>query len=193
MKTSQVGINLIKSFEGLKLEAYKPVETEKYWTIGYGHYGSDVKQGQKITSTQAENMLKKDVAEFEGYVNNLKMSLNQYQFDALVSFAFNLGNGNLVQLVKGRTMTQIANAILLYNKAGGKTLTGLVRRREAERALFVKPVAPAKVQAVYYTVKSGDNLTEIAVKYKTTVANLMKLNTIKNVNLIKIGQRIRIK
>ncbi|MET3831044.1 GH24 family phage-related lysozyme (muramidase) [Paenibacillus sp. DS2363] len=143
-KISKVGIDLIKSFEGCKLTAYKPVSTEQYWTIGWGHFGPDVKQGQKITQAQADAMLVADLAKYEAYVNNpsyvpVTDKLNQNQFDALTSFCYNCGAGNLKQLCNGRTLAQIAASITKYNKAGGNVLNGLVRRRQAELELFNKP------------------------------------------------------
>ncbi|WP_336761712.1 lysozyme [Paenibacillus sp. USHLN196] len=143
-KISQAGIKLIKSFEGCKLTAYKPVSTEQYWTIGWGHYGPDVKQGQKIIQAQADAMLVSDLTKYEAYVNNpsyvaVTDKLNQNQFDALTSFCYNTGPGNLKQLCNGRTVAQIATSITKYNKAGGSVLKGLVRRRQAELDLFNKP------------------------------------------------------
>ena len=140
MKISTNGINLIKSFEGVRLTAYKPVSTEKYWTIGYGHYGADVKKGMTITMQKAEEFLVQDLVKFENYVNNLKRNFNQNEFDALVSFAYNCGEGNLKLLCKNRSNNQIAQAILMYNKAGGKVLDGLTKRRNSERELFLKPI-----------------------------------------------------
>lgn len=140
MKTSRNGINLIKQFEGCRLEAYKAVSTEKYFTIGYGHYGADVKKGMVISQNKADELLVKDLERFEGYVNKLSLSLSQNQFDALVSFTYNCGPGNLNRLTLGRTLPQIADAILLYNKSGGKVLKGLERRRKAERELFLKEI-----------------------------------------------------
>lgn len=137
MKTSKKGIDLIKKFEGCRLTAYKPVTTEKYYTIGYGHYGADVAPNMKITQAQADAFLVADLKRFEDSVNATKLVINQNQFDALVSFAYNCGAGNLNKLVLGRSITQIADALLAYNKGGGKVLTGLVRRRQAERALFL--------------------------------------------------------
>ena len=137
MKTSQNGINLIKQFEGCRLTAYKPVPTEQYWTVGYGHYGADVLPNMTITQDVAEALLVKDLARFEQQVIDTGLTLNQNQFDALVSFAYNCGGRNLLSLVKGRSLPQIADAMLLYNKAGGKVLEGLNRRRRAERALFL--------------------------------------------------------
>ena len=138
MKTSKNGIELIKKFEGCRLTAYKPVITEKYWTIGYGHYGADVKQGMRITHAQAEAYLIADLVKFETSVNALSLSLTQNQFDALVSFTYNCGAGNLKKLVTGRNLREIADALLLYNKAGGKELKGLTKRRKEERTLFLK-------------------------------------------------------
>ncbi|PAD73926.1 lysozyme [Paenibacillus campinasensis] len=142
-KISQSGLSLIKSFEGCRLTAYKPVPTEKYWTIGWGHHGPDVKQGMTITQAEADALLVRDLAKFEAHVNDpanvpVTAKLNQNQFDALVSFCYNCGPGNLKKLCEGRTIEQIAQNITAYNKAGGKILNGLVRRREAELALFNK-------------------------------------------------------
>ncbi len=137
MKISQKGIDLIKSFEGCVLSAY--LCPSNVWTIGYGHT-TGVYQGQVITKEQAEEYLKTDLVRYEGYVNNTCLVLNQNQFDALVSFTYNCGSGNLKKLIANRNIAQIAEAMLLYNKSNGKTLSGLVRRREAERKLFLTPV-----------------------------------------------------
>ena len=141
MNISSKGLNLIKKYEGCRLTAYKPVAAEKYWTIGYGHYGPDVRAEMKITQAQADAYLRNDVAKFVADVNCLGRDWNQNQFDALVSFTYNCGKGNLVTLTTGRNAAQIADHILLYNKgAGGVVLPGLVRRRKEERALFTTPV-----------------------------------------------------
>ena len=137
MKTGYKGLNLIKRYEGCKLIAYKPVPTETFWTIGWGHYGADVSPGMVITQAQADAFLVSDLAKFENAVNATGLKLNQNQFDSLVSFAYNCGAGNLKKLVSGRTLPQIAEAMLAYNKGGGKVLAGLTRRRQAERALFL--------------------------------------------------------
>ena len=93
MKISEKGLELIKTFEGLRLSSYKALSAEKYYTIGYGHYGSDVSKDMIITESQAEELLKKDVEKFEDKVNKYSnYSFNQNQFDALVSFAYNIGN-----------------------------------------------------------------------------------------------------
>lgn len=152
------GLDLIKSFEGCRLTAYKPVSTEKYWTIGWGHYGSDVTQGMKITQARADELLLQDVADSVSFVNNpvyvpITASLNQNQFDALVSFTFNCGAGNLKTLCANRTAAQIAAKIPAYNKSGGKVLNGLVRRRAAEQALFNKAVGSTDTSIEPTTVK----------------------------------------
>ena len=160
MKTSQKGIDLIKSFEGLVLTAYKPVKAEPYYTIGYGHYGSEVKYGQTITKTQAEQILKNDLIKYETAVTayNYVYSWNQHEFDALVSFTFNCGTGSLKNLLKNgtRSRAEIRKAILLYNKdVSGNTLAGLVRRRKAELELFNRPVTvqPVTPDKEYETVE----------------------------------------
>ena len=138
--TSQAGIDLIKSFEGCVLKAYRcPANV---LTIGYGHTGSDVYDGLVWTQTQAENALKNDLKKYENYVNALMKeygySFLQCQFDALVSFTYNCGKGNLYKLTQNgrRTAKEIHDALPLYNKANGKVLNGLVRRRTAEQKLF---------------------------------------------------------
>ena len=86
MKISEKGLNLIREFEGCRLTAYKPVAAERYYTIGYGHYGADVHAGMRITQSQADAYLEKDVAKFVASVNALGRNWTQNQFDALVSF-----------------------------------------------------------------------------------------------------------
>ena len=141
MKISEKGLELIKTFEGLRLSAYKALSTEKYYTIGYGHYGSDVRKDMSITESQAEELLKKDVEKFEDKVNKYSnYNFNQNQFDALVSFAYNIGNIDQLTAKGTRTIEQISSHISLYVKAGGKTLAGLVKRREKEKELFDTPV-----------------------------------------------------
>lgn len=141
MKTSDKGIELIKKFEGCKLTAYR--DAVGVLTIGYGHTG-DVKEGQKITQKKADALLISDLEKFEMGVNLLilaKYKFTQNEFDALVSFAYNCGLGNLQKLTNygKRNKGQIADAIPLYNKAGGKVLNGLTKRRKAERDLFLSP------------------------------------------------------
>ena len=136
--TSDEGVALIKKFEGCVLKAYKAVATEKFWTIGFGHYGPDVHQGDIITMERATELLKLDLQNAESTVNKIGQ-WTQHEFDALVSFTYNCGPGNLAHLVNNRNKSEIAEAMLLYVKAGGITLQGLVRRRKAERAHFLTP------------------------------------------------------
>lgn len=191
MKTSKAGIDLIKSFEGCRLVAYKcPAGV---WTIGYGHtFG--VRAGQKITQKQAEDFLKSDLQVYEkGVEKAVRVKLNQNQFDALVSFSYNCGLGALrsstllKKLNKGDYKGASAE-FPRWNKANGRILAGLKRRRKEEKALFDK----IPVQTVY-TVKKGDTLSKIANKYNTTVAQLVKLNNIKNPDLIYPGQKVKVK
>ena len=143
MKLSNNGLELIKKFEGCRLTAYKCFSHEKYYTIGYGHYGADVKAGQTITQQQADELLRKDVARFEKSVNKIQQVKGlQNAFDALVSFTYNCGEGNLKTLCDGRDLHTIADKILLYNKSGGVKITGLVKRRTEERALLMRDLMP---------------------------------------------------
>lgn len=142
---SSIGLNLIKSFEGCKLTAYKCLPTEKYYTIGYGHYGSDVTTGMKITKEQAEELLLQDCKKAIKHVNSFmsKYNFNQNQFDALVSFAFNVGSINQLTASGTRTLEQISSKITAYNKSGGRVIAGLVKRRAKEKELFDTPTSTA--------------------------------------------------
>jgi lysozyme len=139
MKISNIGIDLIKQFEGCETEAYKcPAGV---WTIGYGHI-KGVQEGDVITETQAHEMLVEELKEYESYIlNAVEVDLNQNQFDAMVSWVYNLGPTNLksstlLQELNSKNYNAAAQEITKWNKAGGKVLTGLVRRREAEASLF---------------------------------------------------------
>ena len=154
MKTNEAGIKIIKDFEKCKLKAYKPVPTEKAYTIGWGHYG--VVMGTVWTQQKADEQFLIDIQKFEKAVEDLKRDFNENEFSALVSFCYNAGAGNLKTLCKGRTNAQIADALLLYNKGGGKVLEGLNKRRKAERELFL---TPAKTKSeLPYKVKTLNNL-----------------------------------
>lgn len=137
MSISDTGLDIIKRFEGCKLTSYK--DSVGVWTIGYGHT-SGVTSGQTITQAQADAFLRSDCGTAEKAVNAYyaRYQWNQNQFDALVSFTFNCGAGNLKTLLQGgtRTIAQISAKIPAYNKAGGKVLAGLTRRRAAEKELF---------------------------------------------------------
>ncbi len=142
MEISEQGIALIKSFEGCRLAAYKAVSTEKYYTIGWGHYGADVKAGQTISQEEADALFLSDIQRFVKYTNHYAASvkLNQNQFDALVSFCYNAGPGTLKKLLSERTPEKIAEHITdeKYAKSGGKVLKGLVLRRQQEKKLFCR-------------------------------------------------------
>ena len=142
MDISQNGIDLIKRFEGCRLTAYKcPANV---LTIGYGHTGQDVKQGLTITQEQAEKLLKSDLTVHCNNVSKLvKVPLNQNQFDALVSFEYNIGYGNLsrstlLALLNQKKYKEASEEFKKWKYAGGKVLAGLVKRREAEKELFIK-------------------------------------------------------
>ena len=137
MTVNDKGIKLIKSFEGLRLKAYKALPTEKYYTIGYGHYGSDVKEGQTITEAEAEKLLRADLQKYEGKVNKYSAyNWTDNEYSALVSFAYNIGNIDGLTKKGERSREEIKKAWKTYCKAGGKEIPGLVRRREAELKLF---------------------------------------------------------
>lgn len=144
LSISNNGLALIKKFEGCRLTAYQ--DSVGIWTIGYGHtYG--VLKGQTITQAQADAYLKSDCASAEKSVNNYEhlYHWNQNQFDALVSFTYNCGSGNLKKLLDNgqRTIAEISAKITAYHKAGGKVLQGLINRRAAEKELFDKPISAA--------------------------------------------------
>lgn len=140
MKVSNNGINLVKRFEGLELKAYR--DSVGILTIGYGHTHA-VKAGDIITGEQADAFLREDLQVAELTVNtNVKVKLTQGQFDALVSFVFNLGSGNFVKstLISKLNSGDYAGAADEFGKwvnAGGKKLPGLVKRRAAEREVFL--------------------------------------------------------
>ena len=137
---SSNGVVLIKSFEGFSRVACKALHSEKYLTIGYGHYGKDVKPNQTITEAEAVNLLVKDLSGFVDKVNkyNRKYGFTQNEFDALVSFCYNVGNIDGLTKNGTRTKAQIADKFLAYSYSGGKFIKGLYNRRVKERNLFNK-------------------------------------------------------
>jgi lysozyme len=140
MKIGTKGLELIKRFEGCRTEAY--LCPANVWTIGYGHTKT-AKPGLRITLSQAEALLKQDLIGFEKYVNNaVKVPLNQNQYDALVSFTFNVGTGaffksSLLRKLNIGDYSGAANEFPRWVYGGGKKLLGLERRRRAERDLFL--------------------------------------------------------
>ena len=145
MRISDKGISLIKQFEGLRLTAYQ--DSVGVWTIGYGWThpvdGKPIRPGMTIKEETAERLLRTGLVGYENDVSKLvKVKLTQGQFDALVSFAYNLGaralsTSTLLQKLNAGDYTGAADEFARWNKAGGKALPGLTRRREAERALFL--------------------------------------------------------
>jgi len=139
MKISQEGLSLIKKFEGCEYNAYKCAAG--VWTIGYGHTAG-VKEGDLVCQREADELLEKDVEIFEQEVlKAITVPIHQHQFDALVSWTFNLGGANLnastmLKVLNTGAYEDVPHQIKRWNKAGGKVLEGLTRRRLAESLLF---------------------------------------------------------
>lgn len=151
LKTGDAGINLIKEFEGCRLEAYKC--PAGIWTIGYGHTAG-VKPGDKITQAQADAYLAADLEKYEAKVNKYDTyHWSQNEFDALVSFTYNIGSIDQLTANGTRTKAKIASSMLLYNKANGRALAGLTRRRQKENALFLTPDCAASSETSDKSVK----------------------------------------
>lgn len=177
MKTSEKGIELIKSFEGLRQFSYKcPAGV---WTIGYGHTGG-VKKGDTCTEEEAIELLKKDLEIFEHSIKDLvKVELNQNQFDALVSFVFNVGVGafqdsTMRKFLNSKQFSAAAEQFDKWVHSKGVKLEGLVKRRAAEKNLFLsvqKSLKKYVVVANFLNVRQGPG-----VKYK--IEKVLKLNTV---------------
>lgn len=140
MRTSKAGIEFIKHWEGCKLKPYR--DSANYWTVGVGHLLRDGEPVEEITMEQADAYLRGDLAEAEYCVNQyVGVDLEQNEFDALVSFVFNLGCKNfrrstLLHLLNRGDYGLAAREFERWNRAGGKVIRGLTRRRKAERELF---------------------------------------------------------
>lgn len=149
---NEATLTLIKSFEGWRDTAYK--DAVGVWTIGYGHTSMagppEVKPGMKITKAEGEAILARDLVKYENAVRNyVRVPLNDNQFGALVSWCYNVGPGNvakstLVKRLNAGQYESVPAELAKWNKAGGKVLKGLTRRREAEAALFQKPASGSK-------------------------------------------------
>lgn len=141
MRLSQAGLDFIKGWEGLRLEAYRDVAG--VWTIGYGTT-SGVRPGMRVTKAEAEALLRKDAAEFEAAVNRyINVPLSQNQFDVLVSFTYNCGIGALKRSTLRRKLNagdydSVPKELARWNKAGGRVVKGLVNRRGAEAAMWLR-------------------------------------------------------
>jgi lysozyme len=138
-KLSKDGVEFIASWEGYRRCAYKPVSSETYWTVGYGHYGPDVHQGDCVTIDQALTLLREDCKEAQEAVDRLlKVRVGQAQLDVLVSFAFNVGVGNftsstLLKELNDGHYSKVPDELMRWvQDASGNTLAGLVNRRKAE-------------------------------------------------------------
>lgn len=148
MHISSHGIALIQNYEGLRTTAYKPLKTERSWTIGYGHHGPDVKPGTVCTEQWAYEQLLRDLRQVEhrliSALNADEIEVTQGQFDALCSLLFNL-SGGILSLVKFKLWAKLkagdaegaAREFLDINKAGGVEAKGLTLRRRAEARLFL--------------------------------------------------------
>jgi lysozyme len=140
------GLALTKQFEGCRLTAYQ--DQVGVWTIGYGHTGGDVRAGLAITEDQAEALLVSDVAAASAYINSaVLVALAQNEFDALVDFVFNLGRGafagsTLLKKLNAGDFATAANQFAQWDHAGGQVVAGLLRRRQAEAALFQESDPP---------------------------------------------------
>lgn len=134
------GLALTEQFEGCRLTAYQ--DQVGVWTIGYGHTGPEVCAGMTISLEQAQALLAKDVSSAAAFVNRtVAVEISQGEFDALVDFVFNLGVGafersSLLRLLNAGEFTAAAAQFALWDRAGGAVVAGLLRRRQAETALF---------------------------------------------------------
>ena len=178
MKIDIYGEKLIKKFESCKLTAYKADKSEKYYTIGWGHYGADVKKGMKISKATAEKLFDNDIKYFESCVNScLKVKITQSMFNALVSFTYNVGfsafkNSTLLKYVNKSQFKKASNEFKKWNKCGGKVLKGLIKRRLLEQTEFERQgLAPSYIEVNNFTLPSlkgykGFSIVEGLKKYK---------------------------
>lgn len=170
MKISKNGLQMIKNFEGLILVASDKLDG--VWTVGYG-CTVGVKPYQRVTEKEAETMLLREIEKHEAYVNKYvnQLKLNQNQFDALVSFSYNCGIGNLKNLVADkngkatRDKKTIAEKMLLYNKCNGKVMRGLVNRRKKEHELFCSKdlTTVEKSNAIKKSPNVNNNMTLVEI------------------------------
>lgn len=141
LRASNLLIQKLKEFEGLRLVAYKPTKAERWWTIGYGHSAGDVRAGMRINEEKAEELLRRDLFFVEKFINGIPKVQTQGQFDALVSFTYNVGVGKLKRstllkkIMHDASTIEIQREFMKWVYSGGKKLDGLVKRRrwEAER------------------------------------------------------------
>jgi lysozyme len=147
---SSVGLALTRRFEGFRAEAYQ--DSAGVWTIGYGHTGPEVREGQRISEFEAEALLRTDLAAAVVCIRRaVRVEITQAQFDALADFCFNVGRGNflnssLLRYVNREEFGSVFVQFGLWIHADGKVVPGLVRRRVAEAALFAGQGFPARAQ-----------------------------------------------
>lgn len=180
MNISEKGKDLIKSFEGVKLKAYKVLSSELFYTIGYGHYGQDVTENMEISLDYANKLFDKDILKYAAAVDNFSFTfeLNQNQFDALTSFCYNLGV-NILNDFRYKSAKEISSEMMLYVNSGGTRLQGLVNRRKKEVELFNTPVAAAT-----YDEKIIKEYNEIGKFYPNTLIYFRNKPLIDNSNPI---------
>lgn len=186
MKTNTAGINLIKKYEGCILTAYRcPAGV---LTIGYGHTGKDVKENMIITKAQAEKLLKADLVAFEKKVSAYDSiyHFNANQFSALVSFAYNIGSIDQLTAKGTRSLEEISEKMLLYNKAAGKQLPGLVKRRKAEQELFNKKVTKTNTSKTE-TAKTDKAAKAAGYKIKVTTPKGLYIRKGASTSTTKVG------
>ena len=185
MKTSTIGIEFIKSFEGFIPYAYDDLTEKRVGigdpckgtlTIGYGHTGSDVYKGQTCTKEEATKWLADELHTCEKAVSKYK-GLNQNQFDALVSFSYNCGTGALAKVMQVADPTE---KMKLYTKSKGIELKGLVRRRNAEIELFKKPLKASNTNNTKYYMKCSERHKSIVdalneIKVNSSFSNRQKI------------------
>ena len=181
MRISNKGIELIKQFEGCRLHAYKcPAGV---WTIGYGHTAG-VASGQTITQEQADELLKGDLVKFEQKVSKYtSYGWSQEEFDALVSFAFNIGSIEQLTANGNRSRAVIAEKILLYNKANGKVLAGLTRRRKAEHEMFISRNAEKEEYYPVPNINTGSIVAALNnIKVDSSMKNRKRIAEVNGIN-----------
>lgn len=199
-KTSNRGIELIKEFEGCRLTAY--LCPAGVWTIGYGHTGKvdgkAIAKGMTITAKKATELLRQDLATFEAAVNTyVTAPITQNMFDALVSFAFNCGgaalkNSTLLKKLNAKNYEGAANEFPRWNKAGGKVLAGLTRRRERERQLFL--LNREELEESPDGFKVGDTVELNGYLYVDSYASVKgKYCTKKKATITKIAESVKLR
>lgn len=195
MKTNQKGVALIIEFEGFRSEAYIPVPGDVP-TIGFG-FVKGVKMGDRMTRSEAAERLKRELVEYEmGVLSACTLTPNENEFAALVSFAFNCGvsalrKSSIIKAHNRGDKQAAARAFGLWNKSGGKVYAGLTRRRAAESALYLTPVAidevvmPQSVDSEAPMTASTINRASVVAGGTATVAAVTE--TISTINQVKYG------